>query len=443
MRLETQSEMVIDRSPHGELLRINFNISFPDLSCEFATLDVSDALGTKRLNLTKTVRKVALDARGKRLPGVATSDKTRSIKYDDEHPGIDYEDANISLPLTSKNFDMILATHDIVVVNFFAPWCPWCQKLAPTWEAATEEVYSKYPEVDGRIRYAKVDCTSEVDICRKHVVSAFPSIRIFRSGSDDIVANGRREHEAYFGDRTKDALVKLADELVPTAGQPHNAAKIDGVEVAARSNGCNFAGFVLVKKVPGTLHFVARAPGHSFDYLKMNLSHKVNAFYFGNHPSPRRARALAAYHPAGLTTDWADKLSGQNFMSSARGATYEHYMNVVLTSILPKSRPEAQFDAYEYTVQSHIYDTAPKDPHPYLDEEDEEEVRAQPVAAKFTYRMSPIQILVTDKNKPLYHFLTSVCAVIGGVFTVAGILDATVHTVNRSIKKKIDLGKQG
>ena len=38
--------MVVDRSAPDELLRINFNISFPALSCEFATLDVSDALGT-------------------------------------------------------------------------------------------------------------------------------------------------------------------------------------------------------------------------------------------------------------------------------------------------------------------------------------------------------------------------------------------------------------
>ena len=32
--------------------------------------------------------------------------------------------------------------------------------------------------------------------------------------------------------------------------------------------------------------------------------------------------------------------------------------------------------------------------------------------------------MVTERPKPLYHFLTAICAVIGGVFTVMGILDS-------------------
>lgn len=43
-----------------------------------------------------------------------------------------------------------------------------------------------------------------------------------------------------------------------------------------------------MKKVPGTLHFLAKSPGHSFDFMSMNLTHFVHQWYFGNKPSPRR-----------------------------------------------------------------------------------------------------------------------------------------------------------
>lgn len=43
-----------------------------------------------------------------------------------------------------------------MVANFYAPWCPWCQRLEPTWEAVTQEVHNKYPDADGRIRFVKV-----------------------------------------------------------------------------------------------------------------------------------------------------------------------------------------------------------------------------------------------------------------------------------------------
>ena len=48
MQRELVSNMVVDRSAQGDLLRINFNVSFPELSCEYATLDVSDTLGMVR-----------------------------------------------------------------------------------------------------------------------------------------------------------------------------------------------------------------------------------------------------------------------------------------------------------------------------------------------------------------------------------------------------------
>jgi hypothetical protein len=38
---------------------------------------------------------------------------------------------------------------------------------------------------------------------------------------------------------------------------------------------------------------------------------------------------------------------------------------------------------------------------------------------------------------------TQVCAIIGGVFTVIGIIDSVVFRSISSLKKKVELGKQG
>lgn len=97
----------------------------------------------------------------------------------------------------------------------------------------------------------QVDCTKEVELCREHLITGFPSIRVFRKGHDEISTPFGREHEAYRGDRTEESLLAFADTLAPTAGQPHYY--IRGVNRVAKSTGCALSGFVLVKKVSGSL----------------------------------------------------------------------------------------------------------------------------------------------------------------------------------------------
>lgn len=59
-------------------------LSFPALSCEFATLDVSDALGTKRMNLTKTLRKTPIDLNLDHHGAAYEDNHKVQPKYDDE-----------------------------------------------------------------------------------------------------------------------------------------------------------------------------------------------------------------------------------------------------------------------------------------------------------------------------------------------------------------------
>lgn len=112
------------------------------------------------MNITKTVRKVPVNLDLERV-GAAVDDHPTGArpgpKYDEEgaHDEV-LQDIDITTPINHENFQATLARYPIVMINFFAPWCHWCQRLEPTWEAATKEVHDKYPEWDGRIRFAKV-----------------------------------------------------------------------------------------------------------------------------------------------------------------------------------------------------------------------------------------------------------------------------------------------
>eukprot|EP00889_Picochlorum_renovo_P008777 jgi/Picre1/35807/NNA_003267.t1 len=264
MALETESHMVVDRSPPGELLRVNFNISFPALSCEYATLDVSDAIGSKKLNLTKTVRKTVIDEVSLRRVGRSVEDFQRpEPKYDDavvDFDDEDFDEEDFKQSLNEKTWNAHMKHYDVVVVNFFAPWCSWCQQLSPTWEAVTQAIHEKYPESDGRIRMAKVDCVANKKLCVEHQITAYPSIRIFIHGSDDVTnVMGQHMHLAYYGDRTMEALTRLAEQAAVAQGKPHHGIT-QASTVSQEGSGCNFQGMILAKKVPARFIFQPEHP---------------------------------------------------------------------------------------------------------------------------------------------------------------------------------------
>ena len=86
-----------------------------------------------------------------------------------------------------------MTSADIILVNFYAPWCPWSARLAPIWEASAALIHSKYPIQT--VKVARVDCTDPAvqPKCRNHHINAFPTVRVYRRGNDlQDVGGGRR-----------------------------------------------------------------------------------------------------------------------------------------------------------------------------------------------------------------------------------------------------------
>ncbi|RYR68508.1 hypothetical protein Ahy_A03g015013 [Arachis hypogaea] len=224
LTVSTATSVIVDQSSDGDFLRIDFNISFPALSCEFASVDVKDVLGTNnnnisisampfpliylgkrqkyalpnehlscsamslpqiikylnRLNITKTVRKFSIDS-SLRPTGAEfhSGPVANAVRHDDE---VDEEYDEGSFALTEQNFDKYVHQFPLTIVNFYAPWCSWCQRLKPSWEKAAKIMKERYdPEMDGRILVTKVDCTREER--GPDSISSASSISVLRSGA--------------------------------------------------------------------------------------------------------------------------------------------------------------------------------------------------------------------------------------------------------------------
>jgi hypothetical protein len=49
----------------------------------------------------------------------------------------------------------------------------------------------------------------------------------------------------------------------------------------------------------------------------------------------------------------------------------------------------------------------------------------------FIYDLSPIKVTYTEETTSFWTFMTSLCAIIGGVFVVAGMVDAAVYSMEQ------------
>jgi hypothetical protein len=54
--------------------------------------------------------------------------------------------------------------------------------------------------------------------------------------------------------------------------------------------------------------------------------------------------------------------------------------------------------------------------------------------ARFAYDLSPMSVVISRKGKQWYEFVTSICALIGGTFTVVGLISGLLNAVFKSKK---------
>ena len=114
--------------------------------------------------------------------------------------------------LTPENFEReVTKSAGAVFVEFYAPWCPYCKRLEPIWEALPE----KLEEAGSKTRVARMNVDAYADYASAYAVTGFPTLMLFENGRPVGAKTGLVDMTTamkYAGVRDEGVLAKFAPE---------------------------------------------------------------------------------------------------------------------------------------------------------------------------------------------------------------------------------------
>jgi thiol-disulfide isomerase/thioredoxin len=435
----------------------------------------SSVLGTDQ-NVTAHVTKWDIDAEGIRRTYKGRNRNQKDIDLFDSSVTQSIEELHANgedaISLNAETLEFALNENDFVFVDFFASWCSHCRDLAPTWEALaeviadvgeklgkdnqhahvdyTEEDYQAAEKVEQPVVIAKVDCVTHHDLCQEQSIQAYPTLRLFVDGeqwqggdyrghrtilelvewlyfveeqfvSDENLRNLHHAHQAarerLAGENASKEEQKWQDEMIQHKKRLHHEWKQED------HPGCQLAGHLLLDRAPGNFHILARSKHHDLAPHMTNVSHMVNELFVGDPTAKhwiKEGRSL-------LPPDLKDKISpmdGNIYPTMNLHESYHHYLKLITTKVEGMKMGSRELRSYQMLANSQLAlytgDTTPE--------------------AKFAYDLSPIAVTYSYRGRQWYEYLTSIFAIVGGVFTCVGIIEGSLHATATVVKRRRPAG---
>lgn len=192
-------------------------------------------------------------------------------------------------------------------------------------------------------------------------------------------------------------------------------------EENALKEGCQIYGYIEVNRVGGSFHM---GPGRSYSINHVHV-HDVQPFTSTDFNMTHTIRHLSFGRD--VEGRGEPPLSGMIGYAEKGSTMFQYYLKIVPTTY---ARADGSiFLSNQYSVTRH-----------------QKVVNLQTGESGmpgvfFQYELAPFMVKYGEKEKSLGHFLTGLCAIIGGVFTVAGMVDKLVYNSAKIIQKKVELGK--
>ncbi|KAJ2746340.1 ER-derived vesicles protein erv46 [Coemansia sp. BCRC 34301] len=190
--------------------------------------------------------------------------------------------------------------------------------------------------------------------------------------------------------------------------------------------GCRMRGYIQVNKVTGNFQILAgESIKHGSEYMHtyydymphdFDFSHTIHHLSFGDGFSAQ-----------------ANPLDGVTKTAHSTQAQFQYFTKIVgsevryLNGTVLKSN---QYSATEFVKGDALASDLAKG------------VATRRTPGLFVmFDISPMRVIYTENKPSLGSFLTSVCAIVGGVFTVARLVDGFVFRTERALQRKQESGK--
>jgi len=191
--------------------------------------------------------------------------------------------------------------------------------------------------------------------------------------------------------------------------------------VETKGQGCRVYGKVDVGKVGGNFHIAPGASSthqhshlhdfHSLSVQNFKTSHTIHHFSFGK-PYPGKIYPL----------------DGKRFGSEKPGLMHQYNLKVVPTQyvygVTGKGSTELSHQFSVTRMERDVMAGASGIPGLF-----------------FQYEFSALMVQYEERKKPLSYFIVSLCAIIGGVYTVASLVDSFIYNGISVVQRKLLTGK--
>jgi len=205
---------------------------------------------------------------------------------------------------------------------------------------------------------------------------------------------------------------------------PHRTSEL--TKAINDRNGCIITGSVPISKVKGDIHFSFHAYREIYAYLfnnnmstKITVEHSFSLLNFGNEEELKQI--LKNFDMSDQEANFNRVKTLPNYKGFDYSYDYDYYIKII-PQVFHNEYNSHKHIAYQYTLT-------------HKASKRNDDLRMPIILINYDY--SSVGMKYTLQKRYLFHFLTDICALIGGVFVIFNILNNVfVGLVNEQDEKK-------